>query len=407
MLAALRHGQLVGPGLVVPGAAGTLGTGILAGTDADLSVRRQPGLVSDRRLCSAVGKLWGMAVQLGPSLLALALGSIGFIARMTRSAMMEVLSQDFIRTADAKGLSRQYVVSRHGLPNALIPIVTVVGIIAGGLLGGAVVIEQVFSLPGVGRLLIGAILSRDIPLIQGGLLMVALVLSAGESDRRLHLRAGRSAGSPWLASARAWQRRRDCGERRSGMASPLLRHKSLAIGGVLFLLRGTGRASCSADFTLRSADKRLPRASGAAGYQSLARHRSFRSGPALARDLRDPAVARDRHSGGARQRRGRDGDRRSSRLFPVHGRAADASDGCVDGLSRDSARHRHQRCIGRIDHQHRSSLSASRPYPIPPGSHAPPSWSSANRIMSRPRGLWCEQSCASSCCTSWSMRSHR
>jgi peptide/nickel transport system permease protein len=106
---------------------------------------------------------------------ALALGSIGFIARMTRSAMLEVLGQDFIRTADAKGLSRKYIVSRHGLPNALIPIVTVIGIIAGGLLGGAVVIEQVFSLPGAGRLLIGAILSRDIPLIQGGLLMVALI----------------------------------------------------------------------------------------------------------------------------------------------------------------------------------------------------------------------------------------
>ncbi len=107
--------------------------------------------------------------------IALALGSIGFIARMTRSAMLEVLGQDFIRTADAKGLSRKYVVGRHGLPNALIPIVTVVGIIAGGLLGGAVVIEQVFSLPGAGRLLIGAILSRDIPLIQGGLLMVAFI----------------------------------------------------------------------------------------------------------------------------------------------------------------------------------------------------------------------------------------
>src|SRR4029077_505799 len=120
---------------------------------------------------SVTGWLFSLAL---PSL-TLAAGSIGFIARMTRSAMLEVLSQDFIRTADAKGLSRIYVVAHHGLPNALIPIVTVVGIIAGGLLGGASVVEQVFSLPGVGRLLIGAILSRDIPLIQGGLLMVALV----------------------------------------------------------------------------------------------------------------------------------------------------------------------------------------------------------------------------------------
>lgn len=107
--------------------------------------------------------------------LTLAAGAIGFVARMTRSAMLEVLGQGFIRTAEAKGLSRIYVVFHHGLPNALVPIVTVVGIIAGGLIGGAIVVEQVFSLPGVGRLLIGAILSRDIPLIQGGLLMIAFV----------------------------------------------------------------------------------------------------------------------------------------------------------------------------------------------------------------------------------------
>jgi len=66
---------------------------------------------------------------------------------MTRSAMLEVLHQDFIRTADAKGLPWSVVVTRHGLPNALVPILTVIGIVTGGLLGGAVVIEQVFSCP--------------------------------------------------------------------------------------------------------------------------------------------------------------------------------------------------------------------------------------------------------------------
>ena len=101
--------------------------------------------------------------------LTLALVQTGFIARMTRSAMLDVLHQDFIRTADAKGLRHGYVVLRHGLPNALLPILTVLGIIAGSLLGGAVVVEQVFSLPGVGRLIIGAIMSRDFPVIQGGL----------------------------------------------------------------------------------------------------------------------------------------------------------------------------------------------------------------------------------------------
>jgi len=105
--------------------------------------------------------------------LTLALVQTGFIARMTRSAMLDVLHQDYIRTADAKGLKHGFVVLRHGLPNAMMPILTVLGIIAGSLLGGAVVVEQVFSLPGIGRLIIGAIMSRDFPVIQGGLLFLA------------------------------------------------------------------------------------------------------------------------------------------------------------------------------------------------------------------------------------------
>lgn len=107
--------------------------------------------------------------------LTLGLVQTGFIARMTRSAMLDVLQQDFIRTADAKGLKHGFVVLRHGLPNAMLPILTVLGIIAGSLLGGAVVVEQVFSLPGVGRLIIGAIMSRDFPVIQGGLLFLAAI----------------------------------------------------------------------------------------------------------------------------------------------------------------------------------------------------------------------------------------
>jgi peptide/nickel transport system permease protein len=108
----------------------------------------------------------------------LAAVQMGFIARMTRSAMLEVLRQDYIRTADSKGLPWSVVVTRHGLPNALVPILTVIGIVTGGLLGGAVVVEQVFSLPGVGRLVIGAVLSRDFPVIQGTLLFVAVIYLA-------------------------------------------------------------------------------------------------------------------------------------------------------------------------------------------------------------------------------------
>ena len=108
----------------------------------------------------------------------LAAVQMGFIARMTRSAMLEVLRQDFIRTADSMGMPWSIVVTRHGLPNALVPILTVIGIVTGGLLGGAVVVEQVFSLPGVGRLVIGAVLSRDFPVIQGTLLFVAVIYLA-------------------------------------------------------------------------------------------------------------------------------------------------------------------------------------------------------------------------------------
>jgi peptide/nickel transport system permease protein len=107
--------------------------------------------------------------------LTLGLVQVGFIARMARASMLEALNQDFVRTADAKGLSRFDVVMRHGLPNALIPIMTVIGIVAGALLGGAVIIEQVFSIPGIGRLIIGAIAARDFPVMQGGLLFLALI----------------------------------------------------------------------------------------------------------------------------------------------------------------------------------------------------------------------------------------
>lgn len=107
--------------------------------------------------------------------LTLAIIQVGFVARMTRASMLEILNQDFIRTADAKGLKRTEIMFRHGLPNALIPVLTVAGIVAGALLGGAVIIEQVFSIPGVGRLIIGGILSRDYPVIQGGLLFLAVI----------------------------------------------------------------------------------------------------------------------------------------------------------------------------------------------------------------------------------------
>jgi peptide/nickel transport system permease protein len=118
---------------------------------------------------------WQWARHMALPTFTLACVQMGFVARMTRSSMLEVLCQDFVRTARAKGLPEPYVVIRHGLANAMVPIVTVMGIMVGALLGGAVVVEQVFSLPGMGRLIIGAVLSRDFPVIQGGLLFLALI----------------------------------------------------------------------------------------------------------------------------------------------------------------------------------------------------------------------------------------
>ncbi|MDA0700001.1 MAG: ABC transporter permease [bacterium] len=101
--------------------------------------------------------------------------SAAFIARITRGAVLEALGQDYVRTARAKGLAPQRVVLRHALRNALLPIVTVVGLQMGGLLGGAVLTETVFAWPGVGRLLVDAIVARDLPLVQGSVLVVSLL----------------------------------------------------------------------------------------------------------------------------------------------------------------------------------------------------------------------------------------
>lgn len=98
----------------------------------------------------------------------------GFIARITRSSMLDVIGEDFIRTARAKGLPSRVVVLRHALKNALIPVLTVIGITFAVLMGGAIAIESVFNIPGIGRLLVNAVARRDYPVIQGVVLFMAL-----------------------------------------------------------------------------------------------------------------------------------------------------------------------------------------------------------------------------------------
>lgn len=95
--------------------------------------------------------------------------------RLVRSSLLEVLGQDFIKTARAKGLSERVVVYKHGVRNALIPVVTIVGLEIGSLLGGAVITETIFAWPGMGRLLVTALNGRDFPVIQAGVLMMALI----------------------------------------------------------------------------------------------------------------------------------------------------------------------------------------------------------------------------------------
>lgn len=105
----------------------------------------------------------------------LGMASAGLMARITRSSMLEVLKQDYITTARAKGLAERFVVYKHALKNALIPVVTVMGLQFGILLGGAVLTETVFAWPGIGRLLVDSILRRDYPVVQATVMLMAFV----------------------------------------------------------------------------------------------------------------------------------------------------------------------------------------------------------------------------------------
>ncbi len=107
--------------------------------------------------------------------IALGLSLLALFARLTRSVMLEVLGQDYIRTARAKGLKEHWVVGKHAIKNALIPLVTVAGMQFGFLIGGTVIIETVFAWPGVGRLVVQAIFNRDYPLVQATVLVLAVI----------------------------------------------------------------------------------------------------------------------------------------------------------------------------------------------------------------------------------------
>lgn len=129
----------------------------------------------DSLMTGNMASFWDSLKHLILPVVALASYSTAIIARMTRSAMLEVLGQDYVRTARSKGLAENIVIRSHGLRNALIPVTTVIGLQLGSLLGGAVLTETVFSWPGIGSYTIDAILKSDYPVVQGAVMIMAIV----------------------------------------------------------------------------------------------------------------------------------------------------------------------------------------------------------------------------------------
>jgi dipeptide transport system permease protein len=155
-----------------------LGWTPVSGRISDLyDVPRITGFMLIDALFSSDEGAWISAVShLVLPTIVLATYPLAMIARITRSAMLEVLSEDYIRTARAKGLSRARIVGVHALRNALIPIVTVIGLYAGTLLAGAILTETIFSWPGIGKWLVDSVARRDYPVLQGGVLLVAAIV---------------------------------------------------------------------------------------------------------------------------------------------------------------------------------------------------------------------------------------
>lgn len=133
-------------------------------------------LLIDSLLSGEKGAFWSAASHLILPTIVLGTNPLAVIARMTRSAMLEVLGEDYIRTARAKGLSSLRVVGLHALRNALIPVVTVIGLQVGVLFTGAILTETIFSWPGVGKWLVEAISRRDYPVLQGGMLLIGTMV---------------------------------------------------------------------------------------------------------------------------------------------------------------------------------------------------------------------------------------
>lgn len=172
VIAAARRGSLIDSGLMLVSMLGVTAPVFAIGLGLMWIVGYELRLLPISGYGGPIWTLDGLRSIALPAT-TLAVGSVALMARLTRSAMLEVLNQDYIRSARAKGLRESRVLLRHGLMNAMLPVITVLGLQVAYLLSGAVVTETVFAWPGIGRLAIYAIQSRDFPLVQGAVLVIA------------------------------------------------------------------------------------------------------------------------------------------------------------------------------------------------------------------------------------------
>ena len=150
------------------------------------------------------GQTWDLARHLALPIFIYTFGSLAGMSRFMRASMLEVLRQDYVMTARAKGLSRRTVVFKHAMRNAMLPVITILGLSVPGLIGGSVIIESIFALPGLGQLFYQAIMARDYPLIMGSLVLGALLtlignlladMAYGAADPRIRAGTNGSAAS--------------------------------------------------------------------------------------------------------------------------------------------------------------------------------------------------------------------
>ncbi|UCH27484.1 MAG: ABC transporter permease [Trueperaceae bacterium] len=190
MIAAVRSNTLIDYGATLLALLGVsmplFWFGVLAILVFSLRLEWLPSFGRDPGLFPAVGALFsgGSLADVWQALrhaflpsLTLAFGAIALVARLVRSSMLEVLNLDYVRTARSKGLAERLVVNKHAFRNALLPVITVVGLQFGTLMGGAVITETIFAWPGLGRLVVNAISQRDFPVIQGSVVFIAVAVS--------------------------------------------------------------------------------------------------------------------------------------------------------------------------------------------------------------------------------------